>query len=104
MLVFLIYGLPRGLSRASVVAQMVKNPPAMQETWILSRGWEGPLEEGMTIHSSTIAQKIPVDRGAWRATVHGVAKSWMLLSMHRKPKDIQYNCSLASTKDFSPFS
>ena len=34
MLVFLTYGLPRGLSRASVVAQMVKNPPAMQETWI----------------------------------------------------------------------
>ena len=37
----------RGLSRASLVAQMVKNLPAVQETWVGSLGWEDPLEEGM---------------------------------------------------------
>ena len=59
-------------SWTSLVAQMVKNPPAMQETWILSLGWEDPLEEGMATHSSILAWRIPVDRGAWWAIVHGV--------------------------------
>ena len=40
--------------RASLVAQMVKNPPAVSETWFQSLGWEDPLEEGMEIHPSTI--------------------------------------------------
>ena len=40
-----------GMLRASLVAQTVKNPPAMQETWVLSLGWEDPLEEGMTPHT-----------------------------------------------------
>ena len=47
---------------------MVKNPPAMQktqETWVQSLGWEGPLEEGMATHSSILAWRIPMDRGAW---------------------------------------
>ena len=57
------------------MAQIVKNPPAMQETWIQSLGWEDPLEEGMTTHSSILARRIPMDRGAWWATVYGVAKS-----------------------------
>ena len=55
---------------------MVKNLPAIQETRVRSLGWEDPLEEGMTIHSSILAWRIPIDRGAWWATVHGVAKSW----------------------------
>ena len=38
-------------------------------------GWEYPLEEGMATYSSILAWRIPMDRGAWRATVHGVAKS-----------------------------
>ena len=38
-------------------------------------GWEDPLEEGMATHSSTLAWRIPMDREAWQATVHGVAKS-----------------------------
>ena len=58
----------------SLVAQMVKNSSAMQETWIQSLGWEDPLEEGMATHSSILAWRIP-RRGAWRATVHGVIKS-----------------------------
>ena len=55
---------------------MVKNLPAMQETWVQSLGWEDTLEEGMAIHFSILAWRILMDRGAWRGTVHGVAKSW----------------------------
>ena len=54
---------------------MVKNLPAMQETWVRSLGWEDPLEEGMTTHSGILAWRIPMDRGAWQATVHGVSES-----------------------------
>ena len=59
---------------------MVKNLPAMQETWVSSLGWEDPLEEGMATHSTILAWRIPVDRGAWQATVHGVSKSWTQLN------------------------
>ena len=61
---------------ASLVAQMVKNLPAMRETWFQSLDWEDPLEKGMATHSSILAGRIPMDRGAWRAAVHGVTKSW----------------------------
>ena len=54
---------------ASLVAEMVKNPPVMQGTWVWSLGWEGPLEEGMVTHSSIISWRIHMDRGAWPATV-----------------------------------
>ena len=64
------------LIRASQVAEMVKNPPAMREIWVRSLDWEDPLEEGMATHSSIVAWRIPMDRGAWRATVHEVTKSW----------------------------
>ena len=47
------------INRTSLVAQLVKNPPAMQETWVRSLGWEGPLEEGMATHSSILAWRIP---------------------------------------------
>ena len=59
------------------MTQMVKNPPTMWETWIRSLGWEDPLEEDMATHSSILAWGIPMDRGAWRATVHGVTESDM---------------------------
>ena len=49
--------------------------PAMWETWVQSLGWEDPLEEGMATHSSILTWRIPMDRGAWWATVHEVAKS-----------------------------
>ena len=45
--------------QASGVAQLVKNTPAMQETWVQSLGWEDPLEEGMATHSSILAWRIP---------------------------------------------
>ena len=51
-------------SWAYLVAQTVKNLSAMQETWIQSLDWEDPLEEGMAIHSSILAWRIPMDKGA----------------------------------------
>ena len=68
-------GYPLQYSWASLMTQMVKNPPAMWETWVQSLGWEDPLEEGMGTHSSILAWRIPMDRGARRAAVHGVKKS-----------------------------
>ena len=59
---------------------MENDPPAMQETWFQSLGWDVALEEGMETHSSILAWRIPMDRGAWRATVHGVAKNQTQLS------------------------
>ena len=47
------------LPRASLVAQLVKNPPAMQETWVRSLSWEDPLEKGKATHSSILAWRIP---------------------------------------------
>ena len=46
-------------SWASLVAQLVKNPPAIWETWVLFLGWEDPLEKGKATHSSILAWKIP---------------------------------------------
>ena len=57
---------------------MEKNLAAVQETWVQSLVWEGPLEDGMATHSSILAWWIPMDRGAWQATVHGVAESDMI--------------------------
>ena len=48
-------GYPLQYSWASLVAQLVKNPPAMWETWVLSLGWEDPLEKGKATHSSILA-------------------------------------------------
>ena len=62
------------------LAQVVKYLPAMRETWVQALGWEDPLEESMATHSSTLAWRIHMDRGAWWATVHGVAKSRTRLS------------------------
>ena len=72
--------LPWSLLRESIRkgfpgAQMVKNPPTMLETWVQSLGWEDSLEGDMATHSSILAWKIPMDRRAWWATVHGVTKS-----------------------------
>ena len=63
----------------------VKNLPARQEnqeSWIQSLSREDPLEEEMATHSSILAWRIPMDRGAWRATVHGIAKSGTQLNTH----------------------
>ena len=57
---------------------MVKNLPAMQETWGPSLGWEDLLEKGTATHSSILAWRIP-----WTVIVHGVAKSWTRLSDYK---------------------
>ena len=59
---------------------MLKNLPAMQETQVRSMGQKDPLKKEMTTTSSSLVWKIPWDRGAWRAIVHGVPKSWTRLS------------------------
>ena len=59
---------------ASLVAQLVKNLPAMQETQVRSLGQEDSLEKEMATHSSILAWEIPMNRGAWRAMVHGVTR------------------------------
>jgi len=67
------------------VAQLVKNPPAMQETWVLSLGQEDTLEKGMAtmpligMYSCTLQYSHldnSMDRAAWHAALHGVTKSW----------------------------
>ena len=63
---------------ASIVAQLVKNLPAMWETWVWSLGWEDPLDKGKATHSSILAWRIP-----W-TIVHRVAKSWTWLSDFQK--------------------
>ena len=52
-------GYPLQYSWASLVAQLIKNPPAMWETWARSLGWEDPLEKGKATHSSILAWRIP---------------------------------------------
>ena len=61
----------------------IKNPPAMQETRVRSLGQEDPLEEGMATHSSVLAWRIPLDRAAWQATFHGIAKSQTEATEHK---------------------
>ena len=60
-------------SWASLVAQLVKNLPALWETWVRSLGWEDPLKKGKATHSSILA---------WSLYVHGVTKSWTQLSLY----------------------
>ena len=63
------------MTLGSLVAQKIKNLPAMQETQVQSLCLEDPLEKEKATHSSILSWRIPTDRGAWPATVHVVAKS-----------------------------
>ena len=65
---------------SSMVAQMIKNPPAMQETWVRPLGWENPPEKDMATCFSILAWRIPKDRGAWLAAVHRITKNRTRLS------------------------
>ena len=71
---------PVAILGASQVAQLVMNPPAMQETPVQFLDQEDPLEKGMATHSSILAWRIPMDRGVWWATVYGITKSQTQLS------------------------
>ena len=68
-------GYPLQYSWASLVAQLIKNPPAMQETWVRTLDWEDPLEKGKATHFSILAWRIP-------CIVHGVTKSQTRLSVY----------------------
>ena len=72
-------GFPLQYSCASLVAQMVKIPPEILETWVQSLGWEDPLEEEMATHSCSCLEDF-IGRGAWWATVYRVTKSQTRLS------------------------
>ena len=72
-------GYPLQYSWASLVAQLVKNPPAMRETWVQSLGWKYSLEKGTATHS-ILAWRIPIGIGAWQDAIHGVPKNQTQLS------------------------
>ena len=65
-------------TKASLVAQMVKNLPAMGETQLRALGQESPLEKGNPLQYSCLEN--PMDRGVWQDAVHRVAKSWTQLN------------------------
>ena len=67
---------PLQYSWASLVDQTVKNPPAMQETWVRSLGWEDPLEEGMATHSSILAWRITMDKRSMVGYSPWGSKEW----------------------------
>ena len=69
-----------GAAWASLVAQMVKNQPAMRETWVQFLGREDPLEEGLATHSSIHAWRIPWTKDSWWVAVRGIAKNQTQLS------------------------
>ena len=58
-------GYPLEYSWASLMGQLVKNPPAMWESWVQSLGWEDPLEKGTATHSSFLAWRIPWMCSPW---------------------------------------
>ena len=60
------------------MTQTVKNLPVMQETWVQSLGWEDPLEKDRATHSTLLAWRIPMNRGAWQAIVHEIAELDMI--------------------------
>ena len=83
-----MWALGFALQEASLVAETVKNMPTMWETLVCSLGWEDPLEESLATHSNILTWRIPIDRGAWPAAVHGVHKELdtterLTLSLHK---------------------
>ena len=96
-----------GSSVASVVAQMVKNLPAVQGDLGSIPGLGGSLKEGMATLSSILAWRIPMDRGAWQAIVHGAAKSQTRLNTAELDSSTQgkrppHIFSLSSGTQFCP--
>ena len=87
------------ICRSSLVVQLLKNPPKMQKTGVWSLGWEDPLEKGMATQSSILAWRIPMDRGVWWATVHGIAKSQTWLSTARHIVQLGPNIIIINSLD-----
>ena len=85
------------------MAQTVKRLPAMRETWVLFLGQEDPLEKEMATHFNVLAWRIPMDRGAWQATVHGVTR--VRHDLVSKPQVLRgqrfYICGIGNCTGFS---
>ena len=79
---------PIALHQASLAARVL-------ETWVWSPGWQDPLEEGMVTHCSTLAWRIPMDRGAWWAAVRGVAELDTAAGLNTCPTqgNLQIHCN-----------
>ena len=81
---------------------MIKNPPAMRETWVQSLGWEDPVEESIATHSSILAWRIPMNRGAWWATVLGVAEwdttEWLSIAHGYFQMSLSHHLNVGSIK------
>ena len=89
---------------SSLIAQLVKNLPAIQETWVLFLGKEDPLEKKMATHSSIFAWRSPADRVAWLTTVHGVRR--VRHDLVTKPQQVLrggrfYICGIGNCTGFS---
>ena len=69
-----------GLSDQTELTELKETKGFPYETWVRSLGWEEPLEEGLATHFSILAWRTCTHSETWRATVHGVAKSWTQLS------------------------
>ena len=74
------------LSGASLIAQLVKNLPAMQETLVRSLGWEDPMEKGKATHSSILAWRIPWTDSPWGRKESGTTER---LSLHSLSSDLK---------------
>ena len=84
---------PLQYSWASLAAQLVKNPPAMWETWVWSLGWEDPLEKGKATHSSILAWRIP-----WTVSPMGLHSRTLLRDFHFHNQTIQNNTLCTESK------
>ena len=90
---------------ASLVAQMVKNPPVKRETWIGSLGWEDPLEEGVATHSSILAWGIPWTEepgGLQSMGSQRVGHTWVTKHTQQPPKSsgLRYLVTLEQCRNF----
>ena len=75
--------------KASLIVQLIKNLPAMQETLVQFLGGEDPLEKGMATHPSILAWRIHMDKGAWQAKVHGVTRVRHDLATKQPPQALK---------------
>ena len=78
-------GYPVQYSWASLVAQLVKNPPAMRETWVRPLGWENPMEKGKVTHSSSLAWRIPWTEQS--IALQTVDHDWVTFTFHLFKKE-----------------
>ena len=89
--ILLSFNISQKHTRAFLVAQMVKNPPAIQETWVQFLGWEDPLEEGMATHSDILAWRV-----SWTEEVASIVPHTLKIFKYLKNKliDISTICIL----------